>query len=214
MESIKCPECGKEVSRKVINCPNCGYPFKIQKSEMANKYLIFKIVGAAGAIIIATIIYFVCFCNNFKSEYYIAPPKDNNFNMESVSMLEEADIALIKEYIPQVIKWYNSIDISEAQSLDFVTDEIDDIGQRLFSNKSYQDYINIFATEVDALEDKERFEQLRVVNAIYGQIAGIMMTNNIDYSLTEDTVPTITIDKDSWIELGDNIKKAIDYYYK
>lgn len=214
MESIKCPKCGKEVSRKAINCPNCGYPFKIQKLEIANKNLIFKIVGAAGVIIIAAIIYFVCFSNNFKSEYYIAPPKDNNFNMESVSMLEDPDIALIKEYIPQVVKWYNSIDISEVQSLDFVTDEIDDIGQRLFSNESYQNYINIFATEVDALEDKERFEQLRVVNAIYGQIAGIMMTNNIDYSLTEDTIPTITIDKDSWMELGENIKKAIEYYYK
>ena len=40
------------------------------------------------------------------------------------------------------------------------------------------------------------------------------MTNNIDYSLTEDTIPTITIDKDSWMELGENIKKAIEYYYK
>lgn len=27
MALIKCPECGKEVSDKAYNCPNCGYPF-------------------------------------------------------------------------------------------------------------------------------------------------------------------------------------------
>ncbi len=26
MALIKCPECGKEVSDKAQNCPNCGYP--------------------------------------------------------------------------------------------------------------------------------------------------------------------------------------------
>ena len=32
MASIKCSECGKDVSDKVITCPNCGCPITI-KSE-------------------------------------------------------------------------------------------------------------------------------------------------------------------------------------
>lgn len=28
MALINCPECGKEVSDKAANCPNCGYPLE------------------------------------------------------------------------------------------------------------------------------------------------------------------------------------------
>ena len=33
MALIKCPECGKEISDKASNCPNCGCPIE-QKSKI------------------------------------------------------------------------------------------------------------------------------------------------------------------------------------
>lgn len=27
---IKCPDCGKEVSKKAVSCPSCGHAFKTQ----------------------------------------------------------------------------------------------------------------------------------------------------------------------------------------
>ena len=33
MALIKCPECGKEISDKATNCPNCGYPTSISQGK-------------------------------------------------------------------------------------------------------------------------------------------------------------------------------------
>lgn len=33
MALIKCPECGKDISDKVKNCPNCGFPIAEEKQE-------------------------------------------------------------------------------------------------------------------------------------------------------------------------------------
>lgn len=35
MALIQCPECGKEISDKVTNCPHCGYPFTEQPAQSA-----------------------------------------------------------------------------------------------------------------------------------------------------------------------------------
>jgi hypothetical protein len=52
-----------------------------------------------------------------------------------------------------------------------------------------------------------------MINAVYGQIAEIMMTNEINYTLVGEGENTMTINKDSWAKLGDKIKEAIEYYY-
>ena len=36
MALIKCPECGKEISDKSINCIHCGYPLDLQSSQPVN----------------------------------------------------------------------------------------------------------------------------------------------------------------------------------
>ena len=36
MALIKCPECGKEIPDKSINCIHCGYPLDLQSSQPVN----------------------------------------------------------------------------------------------------------------------------------------------------------------------------------
>ena len=36
MPLIECPECGKKISDKAINCPNCGYPINASNKEIIN----------------------------------------------------------------------------------------------------------------------------------------------------------------------------------
>lgn len=37
MSLIKCPECGREISDKAVNCPGCGYPLELLKEERIKK---------------------------------------------------------------------------------------------------------------------------------------------------------------------------------
>lgn len=149
-----------------------------------------------------------------ESEYHIKPPKNSDFNFASVTDLNNSDIDLIKECMPKVVKWYNSIDITKPQSINFVTEEIKTPGDTLFKNEIYQTYLNNFTSGIEQT-DKERaiFKQINMINAVYGQIAEIMMTNEINYTLVGEGENTITINKDSWAKLGDKIKEAIDFYY-
>lgn len=73
MALIKCPECGKEISDKASNCPNCGCPIKIPKAEVfsnvpeqpitgqtskkLNKKIISIVVVLAVVAIIGVVIY-------------------------------------------------------------------------------------------------------------------------------------------------------------
>lgn len=149
-----------------------------------------------------------------KSEYFIEKPKDNKFNMESVSELQNSDVELIKEFLPEVTEWYNSIDISKEQSIDFVADEIDDLGHRLYESPTWTSYLNNFASGNVAEGDKEKFQQIEKANVIYGKIAEIVMTSDMNVILSEKSDMNMTISEEIWIELGDCIKEAIDYYYE
>ena len=120
-----------------------------------------------------------------KSEYYIEKPKDNKFNMESVSELQNSDVQLIKEFIPKVTEWYDSVDISKEQTIDFVADEIDDLGHKLYESPVYTSYLNSFASGSATEDDKEKFQQIEKANAIYGKIAEIMMKNEMNVTLFE-----------------------------
>ncbi|MCI8417586.1 MAG: hypothetical protein HFI33_08885 [Lachnospiraceae bacterium] len=48
---------------------------------------------------------------------------------------------------------------------------------------------------------------------IYGKIAEIMMTSEMRFSLNEKAETTMTISEETWVELGDCIQEAIEYYY-
>lgn len=156
---------------------------------------------------------FISGCSS-RSKYYIEEPKENKFSMESVSELQNSDVELIKEFLPKVTEWYNTIDISKEQSIEFVADEVNDLGQKLFESPSWTSYLNSFATGSETEGDKEKFEQISKANAIYGKIAEIIMTSEVSASLSEESNITIMIGEEKWIELGDCIKEAIDYYYE
>ena len=110
--------------------------------------------------------------------------------------------------------WYNSIDISKEQSIDFVADEIDDLGHRLYESPTWTSYLNNFASGNVAEGDKEKFQQIEKANVIYGKIAEIVMTSDMNVILSEKSDMNMTISEEIWIELGDCIKEAIDYYYE
>lgn len=153
-----------------------------------------------------------------KSEYYIDPPNFADFNLTSVNELSDSDIKLIKEFMPKVIEWYNSVDISKPQSINFISDEINAKGNALSESDAWDAYLSNFAIgEENSEEDVIKFNQIRPANFVYGEISSIMMTNNITSSLytstEEKTDMVITIDEDSWIELGDKIRESIEYYY-
>lgn len=66
MESIECPECGKEVSSKAINCPNCGYPINLEKTILSNNVFSqmnqsFKLIHKIIVILIFAVIIFTGF---------------------------------------------------------------------------------------------------------------------------------------------------------
>ena len=156
---------------------------------------------------------FISGCSS-RSEYYIEEPKENNFSMESVSELQNSDVQLIKKFLPKVVEWYNTVDISKEQSIEFVTDEIDDLGHKLYESPSWTSYLNSFATGSETEDDKEKYEQISKANAIYGKIAGIIMTSEMKVTLSEKSDITMIISHEKWIDLGDCIKEAIDYYYE
>ena len=90
-----------------------------------------------------------------KSKYYIEKPKGTEFNGESVTELSNSDVEWIKEFLPMVIEWYNSIDISKEQPIDFVTDEIDVLGNKLYESTAWNRYLND-STSGNATEDDKK----------------------------------------------------------
>lgn len=152
-----------------------------------------------------------------RSEYYIEKPKDSKFMMDKVDLLSDSDVELIKEFVPEVTEWYNSIDIGKAQPVDFVTEEINNLGDKLYESPAWTTYLeNQYSTEdvLGKYQNVAEFKQISKANIIYGDIAGIMMESEMDFALSEDSDATITISEEKWVELGDSIKKAIAYYYE
>lgn len=150
-----------------------------------------------------------------KSEYYIKPPNPKNFNVSSVNKLSDSDVELIKEFIPEVINWYNSIDITEPLPLDFVSDDVDNLGKKLCENKEFLIMSDLKNINEVSKEEKERYSQISPVIHVYGQILGILVTSDYEFVLAgKQRDPTITVKEKDWVELGNDIKKFIDYYYK
>lgn len=172
-----------------------------------------KVIKRALVAIYLMVALLISGCSS-KSEYYIEEPNENKFNMESVSELQDSDVELIKEFLLEVTKWYNTIDISKEQSIDFVADEIDDLGRQLDESPIWTTYLNNFVSGSVTEDDKQKFQQIEKASAIYGKIAEIMMTTEMNVTLSEESDITMTISEDIWIELGDRIKEAIDYYYE
>lgn len=160
-------------------------------------------------ILIILIIVFVTGCNsNNKSSYYIRPPRESSFNTESVSDLSNKDRELIKTFIPSVIEWYNSIDITQSYTIDtFIPEDIDTVGKIIYNNESFQNY-----TSGLPFNQKE-LDQIDAAAMIYCSISEVMINSELDISLTGNEETSLTIDENEWIDLQEKIKTAIEYYY-
>lgn len=64
MALINCPECNKEISDQVTNCPNCGYPLKKKESKAGKRIII--AVSVIVVVILVSVLIFVAnlFLNN------------------------------------------------------------------------------------------------------------------------------------------------------
>lgn len=127
MALVKCPECGKEISDKAVNCPNCGCPkndnisieveekgqitengfresnhTKISKGNKKRKILIGSIVAIVLVIVIAIIV--VVLNNHFKEKELIASLDEAAYEdiLESLDNLDECVNELI--YVEEEIE--------------------------------------------------------------------------------------------------------------
>lgn len=57
MALINCPECNKEISDQVTNCPNCGYPLKKKQSKAGKRIII--AVSVIVLVILVSVLIFV-----------------------------------------------------------------------------------------------------------------------------------------------------------
>lgn len=79
METIKCSECGKELSNKAYVCPNCGVKLKNSKVEK----IVIGILSIIGIVILLTIIVFAwrtisesILVNRYAGDWILETPKD------------------------------------------------------------------------------------------------------------------------------------------
>lgn len=214
-----CIDCGKENSIDATECIQCGCPFE---HENVSTILQHKEVGKIGkkkgvaviCIIIILVIIFGFVKSMRRSPYYIKLPQNSQFKKEAVALIPEEDGELIKKFIPAVIKWYNSVDITKEQSTDFVPDDIYDMGEELYGNDIYKEYLATFIYESKTDEEKEAFEEINNAGGIFGAIAGVMMNSTMKSSETGSDDVVLIVNEEDWKELQTQIKEAVEYYYR
>jgi len=107
MALINCPECKKEVSDKVDNCPNCGFPFK--KSNKNIFIIILSLIIICG---LSVGIYF--YRNEIIKKNKIAKETElkNNYLKNLSTVIEKMNNGvIISQEITSITHevWYNSI---------------------------------------------------------------------------------------------------------
>lgn len=70
MALIKCPECGKEISDTVKNCPNCGYKMKKKSEKKSKKNLMIILFVILVVLIVGGVVAFKSVKERKKQLYY------------------------------------------------------------------------------------------------------------------------------------------------
>lgn len=137
-----------------------------------------------------------------KSEYYIDELKSQSAaNNQNTAVLSAEQIKIIEDSLPETIKWYNSVDISEPLPLDFVAEDVTEAGNNFSSIFAMYDY------------GSAEYTAILPIFSVYGNVAKIMMTSEIEYSLTNDGGGNITVKPEDWKSLGESIKEAKSFYF-
>ena len=198
MALINCPNCQSIISNKAQKCPHCGTVFK--KKRWAKKLLLVLlsvlILAVAGGVIVKQNL----------SEDYIWMPFDRTIERkDTFSHLSDEQIDMIEEYIPMVVEWYNDIDISEDIPYDFIDEDVLAIGEKLFAMS--EQILN-----KDSLVGDTVFAELKPCVMIPFWVYTLFESYTFQYN-EDGTISYVTIDEETWKEIGDAIRTAIDFYY-
>ena len=150
-----------------------------------------------------------------KSDKGIKPIKNQpDIKTEVNEKLPEGTAELIQEYIPKVIAWYNSVDISKTLTVDFVDDEIDALGEKLTDNEVISLFFDARLSGKSCPEELEaQYKALQPAVEIPYQIATIMMESDINFNSSHEDEAEITIKEEDWKLLRDNIEAAKEFYF-
>jgi hypothetical protein len=119
MALINCPECQKEISDKVVNCPHCGYPFEretntnlnnngkknnaAKKPSKVKKVVIGSIVTIVSIIVIITVIGIIIYSQNEKKNNYFINLSQIHSKILSGGVIAEQLTSITRQV------WNNSI---------------------------------------------------------------------------------------------------------
>lgn len=178
MALIQCPECGKEISDKVVACPHCGYPLTdgsqsppdLQRVEVtsvrlgpknpeAKKKLLIGVVAVMIVIIVAVVS--VLAVNKHKAD--VAKAEAERIRTEYITNLETACTrmlsgAVVAESVCNLTKsvWYNTIYEERDVETDKYTRTI--IGE---FNDDFNDSLRALFADKDTVANIDKVEENR-----------------------------------------------------
>jgi len=149
-------------------------------------------------LLFLTVLMVICLfgCGQSKSKYAIDKPTetkilDNNL----IEILGGTKANNIQEFIPMMIDWYNSVDISEP------------VSSERFNEAFYDKALEI----VDA---NNVVDETRPITEIMWIVAKITMGSEVSASSADGGEIKITVKEEDWTELGDKIKNAVKFYFE
>lgn len=145
MALITCPECGKEISDKARCCPNCGYK-RVKRNQHIKKNVIILLL-IMGVFLITGGIYKFSQIKKVQSMTKQELLERNQFNTNVAKSLDDDTKATISNFIPLVSEWYDNIDVTQKQSLNFIKDEMFTLGDKIAGNRYVVRYLEENSTD-------------------------------------------------------------------
>lgn len=224
MALIHCPECDKEISDKVKDCPNCGYPLadeikteEVIQTKAEKKTLNKKAISITTVIILLSLI--------IGAITYITVFKPKNTYKEAVAMLENGKYDEAGALLDKISNYDNVSTVREQMKYESVVFKcITDLKKYLKNPDSLQIYeVEFFIGKDDGTNKKENSTEEKkpiciihhgAQNGFGGNTTGYAVFSTKDYSYIGncDTLDEDKISKNDASELL--ICKVINLYKK
>lgn len=214
MALINCPNCQSIISNKAQKCPHCGKVFK--KKRRAEKLLLALLL-----VLMLAVTGWVIVKQNLPEDY-IWMPLDRTIEQKDLfSHLSEEQIDMIEEYIPMVVKWYNNMDVSGnvVPDMNYIGGDINELGNQIFDTvKPTDDFLQDpdYTLSEEWQEWKAVYTEMQPCSNIHIAVLETYFDTEftLELDLFEDDVDSYrVIDEETWKEIGDAIRTAIDFYY-
>lgn len=214
MALINCPNCQSIISNKAPKCLHCGTVFK--KKRRLRKILLVLLLVLVLAVVGGVIVK-----QNLPEDYIWMPLDRTIERKDSFSHLSDEQIVMIEEYIPMAVKWYNNMDVSGnvAPDMNYIGGDINELGNQIFDTVKPTDN---FLQDPDYTLSEE-WQEWKVVYTEMQPCSNIHIAvletyfdteYTLELDLFEDDVDSYRIiDEETWKEIGDAIRTAIDFYY-